>query len=315
MKIWLTAALLTLTLPALAASSSDSDYKDESPPAAEYPQPNAPEPGFTKPKVAPSRAATAPIGKSDSTQKSVPKPIKETEDGGYEYGTENSSDATEYGVSDSKDSTLYYPVKHKSRGSSAGFSFGYFGPPDITNPANNVNFKTIYGGSNIPTVFFNYEWRLFRFPGELGLKVGTGVFFATGTGRWADSSRQSDPQQPIEKFTFLMFPNTAGAIYHFRYADKQLIVPYVEGGGGYFTFMELRNDSVGPKFGAAPAAYVLGGVSILMDWADRRAMGELLRDYGIRHLFLNLEVREMVGLDSKYDFSSRVLAGGLNLEF
>jgi hypothetical protein len=112
-----------------------------------------------------------------------------------------------------------------------------------------------------------------------------------------------------------MFPNTVGAIYHFRYADKQLFIPYAEGGGGYYTFAELRNDTKGPKFGAAPVAYVLGGLSILLDWTDRRAMGELLRDYGVRHMYLNLEWRENVGLDSNYNFSSRVLAAGLNLEF
>ena len=118
----------------------------------------------------------------------------------------------------------------------------------------------------------------------------------------------------LSALAFFMLPNTVSGIYRFKYADRQVLVPYGEGGGGLFTFMETRDDSKGPKFGAAPTAFAAGGLNILIDGVDRDAMKNLRQDYAINHLYLNAEFREIIGF-GKFNFGSRVICGGLGAEF
>ncbi len=112
-----------------------------------------------------------------------------------------------------------------------------------------------------------------------------------------------------------MFPNQLTAIYKFQYADEQIFVPYVEGGAGYFTFMEVRDDGQSTKFGGAAVTVAAAGANILLDWLDRQSVRQLDNEYGINHVWLTGEYRYIVGLNPTFDFTSGVISAGLMVDF
>lgn len=302
MKSFIIKALIALGLLAAAlenmpqanAQTDDSAIVDslqgeeETPPPAEAPYPGAAEEGFTQENqpAASHEASAAPQGQTIKLE----TPLDKSADGTYFYGVDES--------------------KKTFASSLRG---GLFGPPAIQNPRNNAFFKDIYVQQNIPTAFFDFEWELKTFLGDIGAKLGTGVFYVNGTGKFADSSRSHDT--PPEQFTFIMFPNTVSAIYRLKLTDKQPLVPYAEAGAGYFTFMELRDDGAAPKFAAAPVTFLAAGGAFLLDWLDPKAIRDLDREYGVNHVYVTAEYREIIGLNKTYDFTSRVISAGLLLEF
>lgn len=258
---------------------------EDSKPAPEFPYPGATEKGFEKP-------APKSKSRSGSSSRTLTKPIRISSSGEYYYGFQSSA-----------------------RDSAASLKFGMFAPPQIFNPTNNIYFEDVYGSSQIPTLFFDYEWMLTRKLGDIGFKLGTGLFVSQGTGAFAVQSPDRAGKKPDEKFTFVMFPNTATAVYRFQYWETQPIVPYVEGGGGYFTFAEIRDDGAHPKAGAAAVAVVAGGVNLLMDWLDQQSVRQLDREWGINHVWLTAEVRQIKGLNDQFDFTSSIIGGGIMMEF
>jgi hypothetical protein len=112
-----------------------------------------------------------------------------------------------------------------------------------------------------------------------------------------------------------MFPNQLTLIYRFQYADSQIVVPYIEGGAGYFTFAELRDDNKNSVFGGAAVTVAAGGLNIQMDWIDRKASQTLDADYGVNHVWLTTEVRAIVGLNESIDFSATLFNAGLLFDF
>lgn len=264
--------------------------QDEEPPPPEAPYPGANEEGFSQE----DNSQQAPTVDND-----ILPPAQDIQ-------------TLEQPIKKDKNGTYYYGVKESGRSGAASFRFGMFGPPKIVNPKNGLWFHDIYEAENIPTVFFDYEWDLKTFLGDLGVKLGSGIFFASGKGHFADPARQYDT--PPENFTFLMLPNTASAIYRLKFSDKQPILPYAEAGAGYFTFMEFGDDGRAPKFAGAPATFVAGGAAILLDWFDTKAIRDLDREYGINHVYLTAEYREVIGF-TNYDFTSRVIGGGMLFDF
>lgn len=257
--------------------------QDEEPPPPEAPYPGAAEEGFAQ--LDPSSPAPP-----SQTIQTLENPIQRGSDGTYYYGVDDSP-----------------------RDFAASVRGGLFGAPAIQNPRNGRFFEEIYQESDIPTIFLDFEWQLKTFVGDLGIKAGTGIFYAQGDGKFANPDRQFDT--PPEEFTFIMAPNTLSAIYRLSFHEKQPIVPYAEGGVGYFTFMELRDDDGGPKFAGAPVTFFAAGAAFLLDWLDPKAVRDLDREYGINHVYLTAEYREIIGLDDTYDFSSRVIGGGIMMEF
>ncbi|MCM2280388.1 MAG: hypothetical protein NDI61_00920 [Bdellovibrionaceae bacterium] len=254
-------------------------------PPAEFPYPGATEEGFepTKPAVQ-LEAREAPAG--------LIRPVRINSSGEYFYG-----------------------FKSSSRSASASVRLGFFGPPDIVNEENDVAFEQIYGNQDIPALFGDYQWSLTKRFGDLGLKVGSGLFVSQGNGEFVQENPERTNRTPDETFTFLMLPNTLTAIYRFQYAETQPIVPYIEGGAGYFTFAELRDDGAGPKIGGAPVAIAAGGLNFLMDWLDPHSVRQLDNEWGINHVWLLTEYRLITGLNKEYDFSSSVINAGVLMEF
>jgi hypothetical protein len=179
-----------------------------------------------------------------------------------------------------------------------------------------TTFQTVYTHDQLPVLFLDYEYPLTSKIGRLGLKFGSGIFVASGQGQFAEKNASRRPDDiPVERYTFLMFPNTLTAQYRFQYKDTQPIVPYIEGGGGYFTFAEFRDDNAGPKLGGALTTVAAGGINFLMDWLDPDAIRNLDLDYGINHVFLTIEAREIIGLNKNYDFTSSAFNAGFLMQF
>lgn len=211
-----------------------------------------------------------------------------------------------------RDKVYVYRVPRSEQKGAASLRFGLYDPPNLTNPSGE-NFGDYYSSGNSPAVIFDYEWHWFKRFGRLGPKLGGGLVIATGSGRFQDTNRTGG-LDPKESLTFLTLPFTAGAIYRMQYWDKQILVPYAEGGGVAFSFAELRDDNQSPKFGVAWGAYGAAGVAFNMSFLDTISMLELDREYGINNIYLVAEYRYLLSFGS-FDFTSGVINGGFLAEF
>lgn len=196
----------------------------------------------------------------------------------------------------------------------ASFRASAITPPSVRNANNGLTFGDIYGKNVAPGITADYEiFRLFSSVGRLGIKFGSGLIVSSGQGHFKDPSRATE--QPEERFTFFLMPNTLTANYRFQYFESQLIVPFVEGGGGYYTCIEMRDDNRRPRLAGAPVVLGAGGVNFLLDHLDRRSMKELNNQYGINHVWLTLEARATVGLYQDLDYTSTSGGAGFIVEF
>jgi hypothetical protein len=207
-----------------------------------------------------------------------------------------------------------YKLPEKKSNRTSSFRVGIMTPPTIKNEkVPTATFQSIYKGEYQPVLLGDYEWRLTSKIGRLGLKFTSGLFVASGTGVFVTPRPEGTPAE--EKMNFFMFPNQFTAIYRFQYSDNQIFVPFAEGGGAYYTFAEVRDDSKPPKFGGAAGLVGAGGLNILLDWADRRGIQRLNSEYGIAHVWLTMEGRVTVGMISEVDVSSQAYTAGFMLDF
>lgn len=341
LAVALTSGCSSASKPAATPSTARLQVEDELPPRAEPPYPGAEDGAFA------ADVSMVEIEKSVATT----RPIKIDDEGVYYYGTDVArptprnhpeiappKDANRAGeFLYTADKTAPTPVGHPdierpilttSRGdyhyrleenkatAGASFRLGTLSPPKLTNRDNGMTFAQLYSDTYLPMLLVDYEWRLFTSLGRLSLRFGSGFSMASGQGRFRYPHPSRDPaQMPVEKFTFVLFPNQLTAIYKLQFADRQILVPFIEGGGGYFTFSEIRDDVQNIKFGASPVAVVAGGANFLLDWLDPSAIRELDASYGINHLWLTAELRQIVGLRKDLDFSSTSINGGVLVEF
>lgn len=228
-----------------------------------------------------------------------PKPESIDDEGIYHYKGEKSTDALYYKVSDLP------PIK-----GAFYLRFGTIGPYDITGDSG-TTFQQMYSNKSSFVIVAEYERYLGNLFGKWTLKLGTGLTTEEGNGRFI-----SDPTTvPREKFNFVIFPNTVLLNYKFKFSDTQLLTPYVEGGAGYFTFIEYRTDGDKPTFGGAGVLAFSGGMLISMNLLDKNAAGIMYEDYGVNHLWFDLQFRRYQGFDDQKDFTSNMLTGGFGFAF
>lgn len=209
---------------------------------------------------------------------------------------------------------FFYPVEKSEFVGAAGVRFGVWSPPDIRNPNNGLTFKQIYKTStSLPSIGFDYEYPFTRAIGRMGLRTELGIVSAQAKGRFKNPSRVDE--ETDERFTFLMLPLQATLLYRFQFWDSQLFVPFVEGGGMYAPIIELRDDNKSPRFGGAPAVVAAGGLNILLDGLDPKSILHLDADYGINHVWLTLQYRQIVGVKKDLDISSNLISAGLSFDF
>lgn len=215
-----------------------------------------------------------------------------------------------------KDKTYVYGVESSPQNRAAGFRFGVFNPVNLENPETSgqafSTFEENYDNTQNPALLFDYEWQLLHFGiGKLGLKLGTGIYFAQGHGHFENGNVET----PREQFTLLIFPNSLGAVARFQMWESQLLVPYVDGGLTAFTFSEIRDDDKGPKFGAALASYWAVGGQFNLSYFDSLTRIALDREYGINRIYLVGEYRYVLALSDKFDFTSDLINAGFLMEF
>jgi hypothetical protein len=206
-----------------------------------------------------------------------------------------------------------YKTQGSPQKNASSIRFGTFDPPSLENPdAPGVTFDSIYSSSGgLAVAMFDYEWQIFQRFGKLGLKAGSGISVANGKGRF----KSDTTKEALEGFTFFLFPNFIGGVYRLDYFNRQPIIPYVEGGLYYFTFAETRDDDKDPKFGGALASYVAGGAAISLGFLDHKSMMELDSEFGINNVYLVGEFRKVIGMNSKFDFTTDLINGGFLFEF
>ncbi len=228
-----------------------------------------------------------------------PKPESISDEGDYFYKGEKPSDALYYKVTDLP------PIK-----GAFYLRFGSIGPYDITGDSG-TTFQQMYSTSGSLVIVAEYERYLGNLLGKWTVKFGTGISTEEGNGRFVN-----DPATvPREKFNFIIFPNTALLNYKLKFSDTQILTPYVEAGAGYFTFIEYRTDGKDPTFGGAGVLAASGGLLISMNLLDRNAASIMYEDYGVNHLWFDLQFRRYQGIDDKKDFSSNMITGGFGFAF
>lgn len=311
-----------------ALSEDPFDAADEVPPEPEYPYPGAQgtTPAATPPPVARPRQLS-PLERADQKFGTQERPTRITEDGEYIYERLPEIKPKKYGEpkthkfsgrqgmekpsSITTDGEFTYHVDESPFTGAAGIRFGFMGAPRITNKTNGLTFKQIYGNNDVPGLLFEYEYPLTRAIGRVGLKFESGAYYAQAQGRFL----RLRPEIPEEVFTFLMVPLQVMLHYRFQYADNQLFVPFVEGGAAYNGIVEIRDDNKTPRVGGAPAFIASGGVNILLDWMDRHAIRQLDAEYGINHVWLTVQYRQIFGLKDDVDFTTHLISGGFTFDF
>lgn len=215
-----------------------------------------------------------------------------------------------------KDKTYVYKTKKSKANHSTTVLMTTYSPTaleTVVPDKGTIQYSDIYDDGFMFT--FDYEWVITKNFGRLGLKLGSGLMIAQGNGRL----RNDLSKTALESFTLFMFPNKATAIYRMQYwGDNQILVPYVEGGGGYYTFLETRDDNLGPKpgrmGGAAMAEWAVGG-SLNLGALNKDAVLTLDREYGINNLWFNVEYRSLIGLKADFDLSADLINIGFMMEY
>ncbi len=217
-----------------------------------------------------------------------------------------------------KNRDYFYKVDETGQNRAASFRVGSYYPDQLENPEQSgsagASFDDNYDQTDNPALMFDYEWQLWRSPiGKWGIRAGTGAYIAQGNGHFV--SQANSGLTPRELFTFWAMPNALGAVYRMQFWDRQLLVPYAEGGGIGFLFGEFRDDDKGPKFGAAPAGYFAAGLAFNLTYFDAFSRVQLDREYGINSVCLTAEFRAIVAFSDKYDFTANLMNGGFLMEF
>lgn len=204
-----------------------------------------------------------------------------------------------------------YPRREIPQHFAASLRAGPYYAPALVNPESSLAFNQIYTNPSGVIVLFDFEYQFSKSFGKWGIKGGSGVYTASGNGRFRT------PPYAIAKevYTFFLFPNNVSAIWRGSFWKNQFIVPFVEGGGGYYTFAEVRDDYKRTKYGGALVAQWAAGGALLLDAIAPGSMGELESDYGISHMYVVAEYRSIIGLRKDFDFSTNYFDLGFMFEF
>ncbi len=180
--------------------------------------------------------------------------------------------------------------------------------------ASTTKFKDLYDSTSLTTLYMEYEWQPLKKLRSLSLKMGGGISYARGSGRFLDTSLAG--QEAKEKYTFMMFPLSLGLIYKFKFMHDQLFVPFATAAFDYNLATEFRSGFTAFKYRGVLASHVGGGVLLNLGWLERTAALDLDRQYGINNTYLSLEARSVISFDKdKGDISGFVVLAGLSFEY
>jgi len=237
----------------------------------------------------------------------VEKPDSIDDEGDYHYKNET----TNFMGGDRDRAKYYKPDPVPPIESAVFINFGTIGPYDI-NGDDGKTYKDVYTTKAGFLLGVEYERLIGHLAGKWSWKINSGLNVSQGKGSFAHPNAFYTPE---EKFSLFVLPNTATVSYKMHFSDSQLFTPYVDAGAGYFTFVEYRNDGHKTAFGGAPVLTAAGGLLISLTKMDQVAAGTMYEDYGVKHLWFDLQLRRIEGLDKKKDFSSNMVTGGFGFAF
>lgn len=217
-----------------------------------------------------------------------------------------------------KDGVYIYDVEHPLQNQSSHIRIGAAANPeldvnitDVNGNTTNITFDDIYHGASSMSVGFDYEYFFTTDYGKLGVQAGLSGQYAQGHGRLV-----SNPQiESIETFSFVTLPMYLGAVYRFEYKDRQLLAPYVAGGGSFIALLEKREDASKINFTYAPGIYAAGGVLFNVAVFDNELAADMSSEYGISNLWLNAEFKTVFVEADVFSYKAAYIQGGLSFDF
>ncbi|WP_413586242.1 hypothetical protein [Bdellovibrio sp. HCB274] len=218
-----------------------------------------------------------------------------------------------------KDGTYVYKTSEKKGYSTTGaFRFGMMDAPKIESADGITNFDTMYAGPQVPLLMFEYEWQPFKMSRNFKIQGGLGLLMANGQGRFTETATSGNPtagQEALEEYTFVAIPLNLGLTYRFQYMDRQILAPFISGGGSYIPVAEFRDDGNDTNFVGTPAAYGAGGILLNIGAMSKDTAYTLRTEYGIANLWATLEYRYLYSFSEDVDFTSNIISAGVTLDY
>lgn len=190
---------------------------------------------------------------------------------------------------------------------------GNFNFENFPNKDSSLKFSDYYDKDSLVTAFFEYEWQPMKKYRSLSLKVGGGVAYARGNGRFVAGVNAG--VESSEAYTFMMFPINAGLVYKFKYIDDQLFIPFASGSLDYNLATEFRSGFEAFKYSGILGAHFGGGALLNLGWLERSAALELDKEFGINNTYFSLEARQVISFDTDKDISGFMFLAGLSFEY
>lgn len=212
-----------------------------------------------------------------------------------------------------------YNTDQKLTNQSLSFHLGMVYNPEVTveitqHNTQNVyvlDFDTMYDGAQKLSVGLDYEYYFSINSGKLGAQVGGAMQYASGHGRLVSNPSQ----ESIENFTFITMPLFLGLVYRFEYKDRQMIAPYLAGGGTYTALLETRDDQSGVNAIGYFGFYGAAGGLVNVGAFSREFISSMRSEYGISNFWINLEFR-IVNVESEaFTYQNNFIQGGVTFDF
>jgi len=159
---------------------------------------------------------------------------------------------------------------------------------------------------------FSFEKLLLDSFGSFGLKLEAGFFISNAYGFFKEETNRSREKVSLQGFPLQLF-----LVYTLpTYSSDQVLVPFLEIGGGYFLFSEKQEFEKRINGKRLIFSYSLG-LKILLDWIDYKSAWKLDSNYGINNSYLVISYRVFNSIDSKdtMDFTSSCVFLGFGLDF
>lgn len=176
-------------------------------------------------------------------------------------------------------------------------------------------FETVYGTGWKPEFLLHYERQFFNSLnlGSFGVFTNLGVSQAGAYGLLkfpfnGDASRRS-----LTSFSLLQVPALVGAVY--RFSLLRILRPYAGAALGGMGYLETRRDDRPTKWGASGVYSLQGGVSLILDFLDKKTMRDGFLSMGFQHAYLFAEILYLNTLFGKVAFSRSGIYSGFMFEF
>ncbi len=176
-----------------------------------------------------------------------------------------------------------------------------------------ISYEDFYGPNGSYMILAHVDYSLFNTLGELALYLEAGFFMDRG--RTLIESDTGDYIPSGEDLTMYLVPINAGLTYYFNYLENQILVPFIEGGGGYWLYDE-KKERDGSTSGGKYGYFYGAGIKFLMDILEPSAAISMKVDYGIEHTYLILGYRfYTIDKPRGFDFSDDSWFLGLSFSY